>query len=984
MFVAGTGVSVIGDGIATALGPLTAGFGINSGQDSAGMIFALNYQNAARSLLTGVAAGINACRTLGAKIQLGAANYSRAEAASKVGGGGHVLPSPGPPAKIAPPNAPGVMGAGVARPLLWGLVESLLDDVWPNGNAVGMHAAAGCWRGLGASLGGVQASLNGPKSAIAGQQMPESELVQHDLALLADAMAKLGAQCDTLADTLDKFADEVEDAQNKIRDLLSRLGSLTDLVHDAILIFEGDALDELEKIAKDINGVLHNMKREAHAHEQVLKTGMQIMDRLVVQGENLMQGQLVEFFGEDVGSVAAGYFNAGADFGEGLFKSAVGVAELADQLDPRRFAFDPKGAAASWAALDKTAVQSIPAYALFDPAGAAKNDLGLAKGLTHWDDLTSDRPMVGVGEIGFDLATAAGGGGATKSGVKAAEAAGGAEATEELAEGEQALQRLKGAAAEAEGAGGALPGIAKTGSDLTKSLEGLGEDLPKADPPPSGSPVSLPPGKLPDAPVESVPRPADGAPGAPHGATPGSTPPGSAGPAGDSPPPAGSPNGGPHDPSSSPAPAASPGGSGGSEEPAAPPAPAAAGAPGGPHDPVSMPSGGPHEPAAVPAEEPHEPVSVRAGGPHDPVVEPSGGPHEPASAPAAGSRLASVHAAAGDGLPSATSQLLDHSSARVPLSVGGSSGEAAPIGPHSPAPSPSPAGPHFEAPGGRPSELPTPSGGGAHGPGDGGPPGGHTPGEPRGGDASGHGDGDGSPPGDRPDGKSPDGDDPSGHGHGGSSGGERQDPVHSHEQSGDGWHRLPDKELDPHYGEPLEDHWDFTDDPVDPSEIHGDVAKLIRDPEAPFGRDPEGHPYTEEQYAERFNMVGPKGESWFNFPLNDGAVPGTRVAYTNAESYLRDYGHLLDRIGKSDGKYLAVMEDGQPATWEQRALHVGSLHDPYNAYTFGQLPEGWSIEVSEAGPGVGQPGGSIQVRVFDDEGAARQVADLIRKGVLRK
>lgn len=410
MFVTGTGVSVIGDGIATALGPLSAGFGINSGQDSAGMVFALNYQNAARSLLTGVAAGINACRKLGAKIQLSASNYSRAEAASKVGGGGHVLPSPGQPAKVAPPNAPGVMGPGVARPLLWGVVESLLDDVWPNGNAVGMHAAAGCWRGLGASLSGVQAALNGPKSAIAGQRIPEGELVQHNLASLAATMAKLGAQCDKLADTLDKFADEVDGAQNKIRDLLKRLGSLTDLVHDAILIFEGDALDELEKIAKDINGVLHSMKREAHAREQVLKTGVQIIDRLVVQGKNLMEGQLVEFFGEDVGSVAAGYFDAWADFGEGVFKGAVGAVELEGQLDPSRFAFDPKGATASWAALDKTALQSIPAYALFDPGGAAKTDLGLVNGLTHWDDLTSDRPAVGLGEIGFDLATMAGGG----------------------------------------------------------------------------------------------------------------------------------------------------------------------------------------------------------------------------------------------------------------------------------------------------------------------------------------------------------------------------------------------------------------------------------------------------------------------------------------------------------------------------------------------------------------------------------------------
>jgi Tuberculosis necrotizing toxin len=161
------------------------------------------------------------------------------------------------------------------------------------------------------------------------------------------------------------------------------------------------------------------------------------------------------------------------------------------------------------------------------------------------------------------------------------------------------------------------------------------------------------------------------------------------------------------------------------------------------------------------------------------------------------------------------------------------------------------------------------------------------------------------------------------------------------------------------------------------------VAKLIKDPEAPFGRDPIGHAYTEQQYAERFNKVGDNGEPWFNFPLNDGAIPGTRVAYTDPSKFLRDYGSQLDRVGKTNGRYLAVMEDGEPASWEQRALHVDSLRDPYHAYTFGDLPEGWTIEVSEVAPGVGQPGGSIQVRILDDEGAARRVEELTQKGVLR-
>jgi len=73
------------------------------------------------------------------------------------------------------------------------------------------------------------------------------------------------------------------------------------------------------------------------------------------------------------------------------------------------------------------------------------------------------------------------------------------------------------------------------------------------------------------------------------------------------------------------------------------------------------------------------------------------------------------------------------------------------------------------------------------------------------------------------------------------------------------------------------------------------------------------------------------------------------------------------------------MENGQAASWEERALHVSSLHESYNAYTLNHLPEKWTIEVSEVTPGLGQPGGSMQVRIFDARGEARTVEELLGK-----
>lgn len=216
---------------------------------------------------------------------------------------------------------------------------------------------------------------------------------------------------------------------------------------------------------------------------------------------------------------------------------------------------------------------------------------------------------------------------------------------------------------------------------------------------------------------------------------------------------------------------------------------------------------------------------------------------------------------------------------------------------------------------------------------------------------------------------------------GGHGGGNGHDPVHSGEQSGDGWNRLPDGPLDPHYGEPLEHHWPFDNDPVDPANVNPKVQDLIRDPDAPFGRDPNGHAYSAQEYAERFNMEGPTGQHWNNFPANDGAVPGTKVAFDDLDQYIKHYGDALDRVGEN-GKYLGVMEDGQPASWEERALHVDSLKSPYNSYTLQSLPPGWKVEVSEIAPGLGQPGGSLQVRILDDRGMVKPVDELRRLRIL--
>jgi ADP-ribosyltransferase exoenzyme len=669
LFAVGSAVVAAGDGLAANLGVLTAGFAANTGRDAGGEVFGLGYQDAAESLLKASVAAINGCRQSGALIQQGASNYSRAEAASTLGGGADVLQAPPEPAKTSAPGPPGTLGAGAPAPLLWAVVQSFVDDVWPDGDAAGMHAVAARWRGFGAAAGGMRDALNSAMVLLDAHQIPEGGRIDVALSQIRDSIAEIGEASRQLATGLDGFADEVGRAQNHIRDLLNRLGSLTDLGHDLMLIVQGDALEEIKKIATDVNGVLHDLGREARASEQAVRLGLGVVDGVVVTLEKYVRGELKEFLGDPVANQVATVFDVFANANEGVLKGAVGMALSVGDLDPRWFALDPQGAADTWGDLGKGLWKGSLFNALLNPQEAGEAQLQQLKGLLHLDDWSTARPGLGLGENVFDVATLLipGGGEVGAAADGAGAAARGAEAA---ADAERVAGRGADGIAGVAGARGALADIAGTGSSLTKDLEGITGKLPKIEPPPvSGQPVALPPKPL-EAPVGPAPHGPHAAPGAPH-------------------------------------------------EPSAAPGPTSAG---GPHDPMPAPASGPHESAPVPAGVPHEPVP--AGGAHELVSVPQSGPHEPGSAPVGTSPAAPVSTEVGERAPSTIPQLAEHSSARVPASLSDSPVEAAPTAAHSPQPpmaatSPTP---HFAPPGAYSSDL-SPPGGGWHPPADAGPPG---------------------------------------------------------------------------------------------------------------------------------------------------------------------------------------------------------------------------------------------------------------------
>ncbi|ORU99051.1 WXG100-like domain-containing protein [Mycobacterium bohemicum] len=621
LFAAGSAVVAAGGGLEANLTVLSTGCAAHTGLDAAGMVFGLGYQDAAESLLKAAAAGINACRHSGALIQQGASNYSKAEAASTLGGGAGVLQAPAAPERISAPGPPGTLGRGEPPPPLWAVVQSFVDDVWPDGDVAALRAAAGRWRGFAAALCGTPVTLNASKAMLDSQRIPEGGLIDDALSQIGASIGRVGEQCRKLAAGLDGFADEVESAQDAIRDLLHRLGSLTDVMHDVALILEGKALDEIRKIAADIEAVLHNLGREARAFERGITAVMQLGDGLVVEFEKYLRGQFTHFLGEPVGNQVATAFDTWVNANEGFVKGAYGMAQGLVDLDPRWFVLDPDRAAATW----KPMTKGSPFDMLLHPEEGAEAALQNFKSLLHLDDWSTARPGLGFGENVFDAAMlflpGAGEAGGAAEGAGAA-----ARGAEAAADAEGAGDRAAGGLAGLSGGRGTLADIAGPGRGLAEGLEGVGPGVPRIEAPPGAhrqGPVALPPGRPPEAPVESGPRRPDAPAQRPTDAA----------PADGARDPAREPAGGPKDEVSAPAgsPNSAPGD--GVHEPAQT---------GAPHPSVSAPAACLHEPVRVPVS-PAEHVPLGNSAPVEPSrmpVAPGGGPPE-AALPATGPHLTS-------------------------------------------------------------------------------------------------------------------------------------------------------------------------------------------------------------------------------------------------------------------------------------------------------------------------------------------------------
>ncbi len=975
---AGAAVNSTGEGLGSVISTLTtalAGCSGMAGDDPAGAAFGHSYNSSASKLLEAMAVTRNGLCGLGYGVRVSAHNYSVAEVSSNISGRGEPLPTPQLTAPVSAGSAPSAVGSGVGAPAGWGWVAPLIGMIWPNGDSAKLRAAAAAWISAGTNFEVDEITgAAGPMGTVGAQQIPEGPAIAAAFAEANRSAAGILQQSVSIAAQLTAYAAKIDAVHAAILDLLSRICDPMTGFKEVWDVLTDQDEDEIKKIANDIRTVVNNFTAEVDAlRQQIATTATEATTILTTMGRYAEREWDHFLHGTEVGRA----INQVAQFDKGLAEEAGGLVKDGWTYGATRPFVDPKGSYDSWRQL----VHGMaPLVGLGDEhaPGVAQAWKDLSKNAVHWDEWKTN-PAEAAGKSAFDIASLfVPGGGEAAAGAKGARAAAdAAEAAAKTAPREAAIPRaLDDVPKPAASAPAPHPEPPHPTPPHEEPATPHGPVGGRPEPPPPPKDASVPHDPTPHSPVEpkapanSGPSPGEGPKPPAEPADPGHGPPP---PPGGGPPPSpgqGPPPPMPPHPSGDGIPSAAPPAeppplpttpSGEGPPPAAEPHPPAAATPSG----KDLPPGVSHQPsAASPAGEGHLPAAEE---PQPAASVPSAEGHKPADEVpqlvSAGSGSSSLPLA-WEPLP--TSAL----SAQAAASAGAHSAELAPKAADA-------AQPRSAVPSGRPSNLPDAA-------------------QPHEQPLTHHPAPHSEPPAEGPPPPRPHSDSVSdGHGTGGSGdshgGGDapnkgREDPVHSHEPSGEGWERLPDEPRDPHYGEPLPEHWDYSHNPTDPSQINSDVARIIRDHDAPFGRDPEGHAYTQQQYEERFNKVGPNGQHWYNYSSADGAVPGTKVAFSDLEQFKKFYGHQLDRVGNEDGRYLAVVEDGKSAPWEHRSLHIDSLDKPLRGYVIDHLPEGWKIEVSEIEPAVGQPGGALQVLIFDDTNEALTMRELTRDsiGVLRE
>lgn len=407
----GKSVDYGADGLLAATQALSGGtLSFNAGQDDAGENFGEQYVKKANQIIGALFATLGAARSVGHGIGVSAANYALADAVATIP---QAAPSVSMPAKINDPKVSvsisNANGGGVMAPALWSVVEFFVGDVWPNGDPAGARAVSAPWKALWQTLPRVAMQMQAAKAGISAQTMPEAETIGKAVDTITSSLTQLAQLSGKLASELEGFADEVQHAQDSVRDLLRRLSPSNVLDTLGDFLFHGKSpLDEIKAVARDIKGVLDNHGQQIEARKSdLVGIGAQI---------DAAKDAIKDWVSKEFPS-AAPVINALISMDAGALKNITGMftgplAYVAG-LDPTRFVYDTQGATQAWGGLAKTGLSALDpvgttareiAKLVSDPSGQTDKGLETVKALVDWEDVKKGDPWEAVG---YNLTTAA-------------------------------------------------------------------------------------------------------------------------------------------------------------------------------------------------------------------------------------------------------------------------------------------------------------------------------------------------------------------------------------------------------------------------------------------------------------------------------------------------------------------------------------------------------------------------------------------------
>ncbi|PJE07628.1 MAG: NAD(+)--arginine ADP-ribosyltransferase [Mycobacterium sp.] len=328
-------MTVFSHAVSTALGAL-GGPGM-TGTDPAGLVVGQAYDEAAQGAVEAIVDVANGCARIGDLLRTSAYNYAIANhySAIKPGGGPPTKPAATKPYSThVPPKGEGSLSSA---PFGWGLIQSIIGMVWPNGDPGRMRAAAQTWNSLTSVAQAFDAALVRPENSAKGQEIPEQGQIGTAFGDASHGVTQLGTVTSGIAKNLNAYAQHVDDAHTHLRRLIDEalhLVSPSGLLDEFVSLIQGKE-DQLRQIAHEALQVLNDLKVEADAIRMLLEPLVQ-----AAQAAARTMGawaNVALHYAEDVAQVvAADTINAVATVGnaalhhpEDLFAMAAGAELMA-------------------------------------------------------------------------------------------------------------------------------------------------------------------------------------------------------------------------------------------------------------------------------------------------------------------------------------------------------------------------------------------------------------------------------------------------------------------------------------------------------------------------------------------------------------------------------------------------------------------------------------------------------------------------------